>query len=268
MRIGLIGAGAMGEAIVAGVLRAGITSPDRVRVSDPVRERVEHLQNTFGVEAADGNAAAARDADYLVLAVLPQHFQQAAAQTGPLGGGTVAVSIMAGVTVRRIGEALSTDRVCRGIPNTPAQIGEGMTVWTASADVLPQQREGARAIFSALGKEWFVEEERYLDMATAISGSGPAYVFLFLEALIDAGVHVGLSRDLAATAALQTLIGSARYAQHTGRHPAELRNQISSPGGTTVEALRALERGSFRSDLLEAVIAAYEKSRTLGQEPR
>jgi pyrroline-5-carboxylate reductase len=117
-----------------------------------------------------------------------------------------------------------------------------------------------------MGKEAYLPEEKYLDMVTGLSGSGPAYVFLFIEALTDAGVHIGLSRDIAATMALQTVLGSARYVEATGKHPAELRNQVTSPGGTTAEALRAFEAGSFRSDVLEAVVAAYEKSKALGDD--
>jgi pyrroline-5-carboxylate reductase len=143
-----------------------------------------------------------------------------------------------------------------------------MTVWTATPAVDSAARAGVRRIFAALGKEAFVPDEKYLDMATALSGSGPAYVFLFIEALIDAGVHIGLSRDLATTLALQTVLGSARYAEATQKHPAELRGQVTSPGGTTVEALRALEAGSFRADVLEAVIAAYQKSKALGGDSK
>jgi pyrroline-5-carboxylate reductase len=172
---------------------------------------------------------------------------------------------MAGVTVKQLSKALKTDSIVRSMPNTPAQIGEGMTVWTATADVGGNAREGVRSILGAMGKEAFVPDEKYLDMATGLSGSGPAYVFLFIEALTDAGVHIGLSRDLAATMALQTVLGSAKYAAETGKHPAELRNQVTSPGGTTAEALRAFENGAFRADVLAAVVAAYEKSKALGE---
>jgi pyrroline-5-carboxylate reductase len=264
MRLGVIGAGAMGEAVVAAVLRAKLAEPQLISVVGRGQSRPEHLAKIYGVVAACGQVEAAEGSDYVILAVKPQDFEKAASQIGRhLGEGTV-LSIMAGVTIQRIGDLLGTDRVCRAMPNTPAQIGEGMTFWTATAGVGPSQREGARSIFAALGKEAFVAEERYLDMATALSGSGPAYVFLFLEALIDAGVYVGLSREQATTAALQTVLGSARYAEQTGRHPADLRNQVSSPGGTTVEALRALEAGGFRSAVQEAVIACYNKSRALG----
>ena len=200
----------------------------------------------------------------MITAVKPQDFEKAAsAIAGRLQGATV-ISIMAGVTVAQLTSALQTDAVVRSMPNTPAQIGEGMTVWTATPGVSESAREGVQRIFGAMGKEAYVPDEKYLDMVTGLSGSGPAYVFLFIEALIDAGVHIGLSRELAATMALQTVLGSARYVEATGKHPAELRNQVTSPGGTTAEALRVLEAGSFRSDVLEAVIAAYEKSKALG----
>jgi pyrroline-5-carboxylate reductase len=139
-----------------------------------------------------------------------------------------------------------------------------MTGWTATPGVSETARAGVRQILGAMGKEAYLPDEKYLDMVTGLSGSGPAYVFLFIEALTDAGVHIGLSRDLASTMALQTVLGSARYAEATGKHPAELRNQVTSPGGTTAAALRAFEAGSFRSDVLEAVVAAYEKSKALG----
>jgi pyrroline-5-carboxylate reductase len=220
------------------------------------------------VQTTAANAEAAADADFVVLALKPQDFDKAAPGIGEaMGEGAVAVSIMAGVTLPRLVDLLGTPMVVRSMPNPPAQIGEGMTVWTATPDVSTSGRAGARDIFAALGREAYVPEEKYLDMATAVSGSGPAYVFLFIEALIDAGVHIGLPRDLAATMAMQTVLGSTRYALETGRHPAELRNQVTSPGGTTVEALRALESGGLRAAVLDAVIGAYEKSRALGGGP-
>jgi pyrroline-5-carboxylate reductase len=264
VKIGLIGGGAMGEAIIAAVLGAKVATAAEIRVADVARARLDYLKKTYGVDTASGNAEAATGRDFVLLALKPQDFDKAAPDIAGVAGGATAVSIMAGVTVSHLSKQLRTNAIVRAMPNTPAQIGEGMTVWTATPETDAAARDGARAIFAALGKEAFVPEERYLDMATALSGSGPAYVFLFIEALIDAGVHVGLTRDLATTMALQTVIGSARYAEKTGRHAAELRNQVTSPGGTTAAALRALEEGSFRSDVLEAVIAAYERSKELG----
>jgi pyrroline-5-carboxylate reductase len=265
MNIALIGAGAMGAAIVSAVIGAKVAQPSQVRAFDVSRERLRQVSDAYGIGAAQSAGDAVGGCDFAVLAVKPQDFAGAAAQIAGALGGATAVSIMAGVTMHQLTAALNTQNVVRSMPNTPAQIGQGMTVWTATPQVSEAARQGVSAILGAMGKEAYVPEEKYLDMATGLSGSGPAYVFLFLEALTDAGVHIGLSRDLAWTMALQTVLGSARYAESTGKHPAELRNQVTSPGGTTAAALRAFEAGSFRSDVLEAVIAAYEKSKALGE---
>ena len=158
--------------------------------------------------------------------------------------------------------------VVRLMPNTPAQIGEGVSVWTATPDCTAEQRAQARAMFGALGEEVYVDDEAYLDMATALSGSGPGYVFLFIEALIDAGVRIGLARAVAEKLALQTVKGSALYAQRSGQHLAALRNAVTSPGGTTAAGLHQLERGGLRAAIEDAVAAAYERSRQLGGTER
>jgi pyrroline-5-carboxylate reductase len=145
----------------------------------------------------------------------------------------------------------------------PAQIGQGMTVWTAAAGTKQKQKELAQTVLGALGRELYVADEKYLGMATALSGSGPAYVFLFIEALVDAGVHIGLPRDVAQQLVTQTILGSTITVDKTGKHPADLRNTVTSPGGTTTEALLRLEKGGFRSLLLEAVAAAYQKAEHL-----
>lgn len=267
MKIAQMGAGKMGASIVA-ALSSGeraITSPENISIFDTSSERARVVQAASNAKLAHSPEEAIDGADFVIFAVQPPDFDAAAGMVGGRLGQATAVSIMAGVTLEQLRKSLRTDNVVRAMPNTPAQIGEGMTVWTAMPAVTDTARAEVRRIFGALGKEAYVPEERYLDMATGLSGSGPAYVFLFIEALTDAGVHVGLPRDLAETMALQTVIGSARYAENTGKHPAELRNQVTSPGGTTAEALRAFERGAFRADVLEAVIAAYNKSRALGE---
>ena len=152
----------------------------------------------------------------------------------------------------------------RVMPNTPAQIGAGMSLWLASEGVSEQVRETTRSILATLGEEMEVTDEKYLDMATALSASGPAYVFLFIESMIDAGVYMGMSREMARTLVVQTVLGSAMLVKETGRHPAELRDMVTSPGGTTAEALKALETGRFRAVVMEAIVAAYEKSKSLG----
>lgn len=264
MKLGIVGGGAMGEAIIAAVLRAGIVQPADVCVAERIPERLQALQKAHGITATPHSAEAARGADFLLLAVKPQDFASVAAELkGEISG--VAVSIMAGVAIKTIAELTGAAAVIRAMPNTPAQIGQGMTAWTATRGVSEQQRERAHAVFAAMGEEAYVPDEKYLDMVTALSGSGPAYVFLFIEALTDAGVHVGLSRDLATRMALQTVLGSALYARETGKSVSELRGLVTSPGGTTAAALRALEAAGFRSAILEAVIAAFERSRELGE---
>jgi pyrroline-5-carboxylate reductase len=268
MNIGLIGGGAMGEAIVSAVINAKVATPAQIKVYDVIAARTQQLASTYGIGAAQSPSEAVDGADFVITAVKPQDFAKAASGiAGKLGGATV-ISIMAGVTVDQLTALLQANAIVRSMPNTPAQIGEGMTGWTATPGVSEAAREGVRQILGAMGKEAYLPDEKYLDMVTGLSGSGPAYVFLFIEALTDAGVHIGLSRDLASKMALQTVLGSARYVEATGKHPAELRNQVTSPGGTTAEALRVFESGSFRSNVLEAVIAAYEKSKALGGDSK
>jgi pyrroline-5-carboxylate reductase len=270
MKLGLLGGGAMGEAIIAAVTAGPdpVARAQDVCVFDVVVPRLRALQDAYGVRLASTPVDLVGETDFLLLSVKPQDFEKAASPIAGKLGTTTAVSIMAGVTMARMGRVLQSERIVRAMPNTPAQIGQGMTGWTATSAVDESAREGARRIFAAMGKEAYVPDEKYIDMVTGLSGSGPAYVFLFIEALTDAGVHIGLARDIAYTMALQTVIGSALYAEKTGKHPADLRNQVTSPGGTTAEGLRALERGNLRADVLEAVIAAFEKSKALGEETR
>jgi pyrroline-5-carboxylate reductase len=165
--------------------------------------------------------------------------------------------------VQKLREGLSHPYIVRAMPNMPAQIGEGITAWTATAEVTPSQKKLVQSILSALGEEVYVSAEKYIDMATAISGSGPAYIFLIIEALTDAGVHIGLTRSVAEKLVVETVIGSAKSVKLSSKHAAELRNMVTSPGGTTTEGLLQLEKGGLRSLLLQTVIAAYEKAGSL-----
>jgi pyrroline-5-carboxylate reductase len=185
-----------------------------------------------------------------------------------LGPKQAVLSIMAGVTIRALSTGLGSEAIIRAMPNTPGQIGAGITVWTATPAVGQEHREAAARVLSALGKQVQVPEEKYLDVATAVNGSGPAYAFLFIEALIDAGVYLGLGRDLARELAVQTVLGSATMVASTGQHPAALRDMVASPGGTTVEALLVLEDQGFRAATMKAVIAAYQKSKLLGEDTK
>ena len=266
IRIAFIGGGTMAEAFLRGLLGKELCTPTQLVASDPLPQRREHLTSTLGIQAVSSNKEAIAGAGIVVLAVKPQVLsavlEELAWQIAPE---TLVLSIVTGATIERIRTALGTKAVVRIMPNTPGQIGEGISVWTATPETSVEQRAQAQQIISALGEEVYVEHEDYLDMATALSGSGPAYVFLFIEALIDAGVRMGFSRAMAEKLALQTVRGAAIFAQRSGKHPAILRNMVTSPGGTTAEALYHLEKGGFRALISQAIWAAYEKAKYLGE---
>ena len=264
--IAIIGPGAMAEAIIAGLLRKEITIPGRILASGPRIERVKELQNRYGICPFTDNRQAVRQADVVILAIKPQRLSKVLpGLAGEIMPGALVLSIIAGATIQMISEGLNHAAVVRSMPNTPAQIGEGITVWAAAPSVTAEQHDLARQVLGALGQEVFVEEESYMDMATALSGTGPAYVFLFLEALIDAGVHMGLPRRIAEQLSTQTIYGSVSYYEKHKTHPAQLRNQVTSPGGTTAAALYYLEKAGFRTALSRAIWAAYERSLELGR---
>jgi pyrroline-5-carboxylate reductase len=263
MRIAFVGGGAMGEAMVRCLLTRKVAAPGDVTVSDISPVRRELLSREYGVRALPDNREALRNADLIILAVKPQNLPQVMDEIKGLGPEQIVLSIIAGANLSTLCRGLNHPSLIRAMPNMPAQIGEGMTIWTATTETDQRHRRVAETVLSALGKEIYVADEKYLDMATALSGSGPAYVFLFIEALIDAGVHIGLPRDLARELVIQTILGSTCTVDKTGRHPADLRNMVTSPGGTTTEALLELEKGGFRSLLLEAVAAAYRKAERL-----
>ena len=268
LNVAFIGAGAMASAMIGGLLARHDVEPDGVIASDRHQERLDAVGGQFGVRTTLDNREAALNAQVIVLSVKPQVLPGVLTElrgSGALGSGALVVSIVAGATIASISTGLGHRAIVRTMPNTPAQVGEGMTVWTATPEVSEEQREQARAIVAALGRQLFVEEEKFLDMATAISGSGPAYVFLMMEALIDAAVHLGFSRDAARELVVQTIRGSAIYAEHQPVHPAELRNRVTSPGGTSADALYQLEKGGFRTVMSDAVLAAYERSVALGE---
>ena len=263
MKLAFIGGGVMGEAMIGGVLSNGLAKPQDIAACDVLAQRREHLTSAYGIEAVERLAPTLGTAQIVVLAVKPQEFP-AAARGLSLKPAQTVMSIMAGVTIQAIRTALKHDSIVRAIPNTPAQVGEGMTVWTATDAVPDADRELVRSVLAVLGQELYVDDEKYVDMATAVSSSGPAYVFLVMEALIDGAVHIGLRRELAQRMVIQTILGSAKYAQATGKHPADLRNQVTSPAGTTTEGLLALEKAGLRRAFMEAIRAAYEKAQRLG----
>jgi len=265
-KIAFIGPGVMAEAMIAGLLHKKLAKPENIIASGPREERGVDLNKKYKIKTTVDNASAAAQADVVVLSVKPQRLSEVMKGLYKIKPEALILSIVAGASIQKIGKTLKHQAVIRSMPNTPGQIGEGITVWTASSKTSAEQREMARQILGALGDEVFVEDESYLDMATALSGTGPAYVFLFTEALIDAGVHLGFPRRIAEQLVLQTIKGSVAYYHHAERHPATLRNQVTSPGGTSAEALYYLEKAGFRTAISRAIWAAYQRSLELGKE--
>jgi pyrroline-5-carboxylate reductase len=263
--VGFVGCGVMGEAMVKGLLRDRLIGPQQIIVSHPREERRRQLSETYGVQAEADNAAAAQRASVVVICVKPQFLGEVLADlAGVVDPATLVLSIVAGARAASFVRALGAPAVVRVMPNTPGQIGRGISVWTATDEVPVAGRAKARAILSALGVEEYVTHESELDMATALSGTGPAYTFLFMEALVDAGVHLGFSRRVAYRLVVETMRGSVEYADSSPHHLAKLRNQVTSPGGTSAEALYQLEKGRLRTVLSDGVWAAYRRCVELG----
>jgi pyrroline-5-carboxylate reductase len=263
-RIAVIGGGKMGEAIVAGLLAVGFADAADITVADPNTERAEVFSAHGVTTVPDGHEVVA-DADIIILAVKPQVIDAAVAHlSAEIPAGAIVVSIAAGITTARIESLLEADTaVIRVMPNTPAMVGQGMSVVSAGSEATPAQVETVREMFEALGRA-IVIDERQQDAATAISGSGPAYVALFVDALARAGVRQGLSRDVAQALALQTLRGTVELIERTGTHPEVIIDAVSSPGGTTIAAIEALEASGLRSGVFDAVAAAVRRSKELG----
>ncbi|MEA2531968.1 MAG: pyrroline-5-carboxylate reductase [Thermomicrobiales bacterium] len=266
-RLAFVGAGVMAEAMIAGLLDRRLVAPEQIVASHPREDRRKRLVDRFGIRAVDGNREAATQSDLVLLTVKPQVLTAVMRQLhGRLEPRQVAISIIAGASIDKLSRGLGHDAIVRVMPNTPAQVGQGMMVWTSTEDVNEEQRGRVRAVLGALGEELWVEEEKYVDMATALSGTGPTYVFLMMEALIDAGVHMGFPRRIAEEIVLQTVAGSVAFARASGKHMAELRNMVTSPGGTSAEAIYQMEKGGLRTVFSRAVWAAYQRTQTLGKE--
>jgi pyrroline-5-carboxylate reductase len=264
--VSFIGGGIMGEAMIRGLIKQQIVTPEHIYVADPLAQRLDELSERYGVHATGNNHEAAEAGQVVVLSIKPQNLVDVLPSIrGHLRRQDLLLSIMAGTPINRLSDGSAHAAVVRAMPNTPAQIGLGMTVWTATPEVSEEQRNQAQAILGALGDELFVNDEGYLDMATALSGTGPAYIFMFMESLIDAGVHLGFSRRIAEQLVFQTMRGSLEYAAQSGKHVAELRNQVTSPGGTTAAALYHMEKGGLRTVLSRGIWAAYQRSVELGQ---
>ncbi len=269
MKIAFIGSGAMAGAMIVGLLREDLAKPENLFASDPREERGEELREKYGVQPFTDNTDAVKNAEIVVLSVKPQRLSAVLDELqGNIPADALVLSIIAGATIEKIGTGLRHEKIVRTMPNTPARIGEGITVWVASDTVSTSQKEQARQILSALGEEVFVEDEYYLDMATALSGTGPAYVYMFMEAMIDAGVHMGFPRRISEKLVVQTMRGSVNFYEKNDVHVAALRNQVTSSGGTSAEALYYLEKAGIRTAISRAIWAAYQRSLELGQEKK
>ena len=261
-----VGSGVMAEAMIAGLLRGEQVAASQIIASHPRAERRSELISTYGIRTVEDNASAVDQADVVVLAIKPQMLLRVGKEIQPaLKSGTLVISIIAGATTKALANVLKHRQIVRSMPNTPAQLGRGMTVWYATPEVSETQRDQARVLLGSLGMQLEVDDEKLVAMATAVSGTGPTYVFLVMEALIDAAVHLGFPRHIAHDLVIETLEGSTLFAKSSGMHPAQLRNMVTSPGGTSAAALHELESGRLRTVLSEAVWAAFRRTDELGK---
>lgn len=264
--IAFIGGGTMGEAMIRGLLAQKVVKPEQIIAADPWQERLGYLQQQHDIAVTTDNVEAAEKGQVVVFSIKPQSLPIVMPGVrGQMRRQDLLLSIIAGTPIKKLADGTAHAAVVRAMPNTPAQIGQGITVWTATSEVSDLHKQQAQAILSSLGEEVFVEEEIYLDMATALSGSGPGYVFMMMEAMIDAGVHMGFSRHVATRLVFQTMRGSVEFAEQSGKHVAELRNQVTSPGGTTAEALYHMEKGGLRTVISRGIWAAFQRSISLGK---
>lgn len=272
LHLAFIGCGVMGESMVAGLLRRELVDPQNISASHPRESRRNELADKHGIAVFESNAEAAKSIaghanSAVLICVKPQRLPRVLNDlTGVLHLDQLVLSIVAGATISHLADELGTAKIVRAMPNTPSQIGAGITAWTCTEAVVDTERQHVREILAALGKELFVETENMIDMATSLSATGPTYIFMVMEALTDAGVHLGFSRDMAKELVQETMLGSVKFAIESHKHPAELRNMVTSPGGTSAEAIYQMEKGSLRTVLSKAVYSAYKRAVDLGKK--
>lgn len=251
----------MASAMIKCILSKGISKPEEIMGSGPRLKTIQELEKLFSVKITQKNSEATEFGEIIVLSIKPQVFNDVSKElVGKISKEKIVISIMAGIDIESIKNSLEHQKIVRAMPNTPAQIGYGMTVWTTNNSLSEDEIEKVQMIFRSMGKEFFVKEETYVDMATALSGTGPAYTFLFFESLINAGVHLGFSRKDAIELVYETVLGSVLFAMNSQKHTAELRDLVTSPGGTAADALYELEKGGFRTVIEKAVYSAYKKT--------
>lgn len=269
-KLAFVGCGVMAESMAAGLLRQEIVNPPQIVASHPRGDRRKELADKYGIETFERNADAVQalpDDGIVIICVKPQRINGVLNELkGVVKPEQLVISIVAGARLEKLSEELNTKLVVRAMPNTPSQIGKGMTVWTCSESVDDSHKQLVRTMLSALGKELHVETENMIDMATSLSATGPTYTFMVMEAMTDAGVHLGFSREIAKELVQQTMLGSVLFAMESHKHPAELRNMVTSPGGTSAEAIYQMEKGTLRTVLSKAIHAAYKRAVELGKK--
>lgn len=265
-KVGVIGGGKMGGALIGGILARHLLPAEAVMVADADHKQREEVKKVHGVQVTESNRMAAKAAQVIILAVKPQNMAEVLGDiSGVVDKSKLVISIAAGIPIRFIAEHLKKGvPIVRVMPNTPALVGEGAAALAAGEAASGADLSAAREIFDALGLTVVVKED-LMDTVTGLSGSGPAYGFIVIDALSDGGVLMGLPRDVAVKLAAQTLLGAARLVLDSGKHPGELRDMVTSPGGTTIAGIQALEAGGLRSALISAVEAATLRSRELGK---
>ncbi len=272
-KLAFIGCGVMAESIIAGLLRKNLVSAQQIVATHPRENRRRELAEKYSIEVCEDNAQAVEqirvyENSIVALCVKPQRLKGVLEELkDTVLPSQIVLSIIAGAKIETISEALGNKKIVRTMPNTPSQIGAGITAWTSSEEsVSVAERAQIKALLTALGKEIYVETENMIDMATSLSATGPTYIFMVMEALTDAGVHLGFSRETAKELVQETMLGSVLFAMESHKHPAELRNMVTSPGGTSADAIYQMEKGGLRTVLSKAVYAAYSRAVALGQK--
>lgn len=271
-KLAFVGCGVMAEAMIAGLLRKNLVAPEQIAASHPRANRREDLREKYRIETFESNREAVEairesENSIVALCVKPQRLGGVLRELETtVEADQIVLSIIAGAKIETLGEALSSKKIVRAMPNTPSQIGAGITAWTCTNEVSDAQRADIKSLLTALGKELHVETENMIDMATSLSATGPTYIFMMMEAMTDAGVHLGFSREVSKELVQQTMLGSTLFAIESHKHPAELRNMVTSPGGTSAEAIYQMEKGSLRTVLSKAIYAAYQRAVDLGKK--
>lgn len=270
--LSFVGCGVMAESMIAGLLRKEMVAPEQIAASHPRQNRREELNAKYKIRVFESNAEAVEtirenENSIVALCVKPQRLGDVLQELkDSVVPHQIVLSIIAGARIETLRQSLDNEKIVRAMPNTPSQIGAGITAWTCTESVNENERAQIKALLTALGKELHVETENMIDMATSLSATGPTYIFMVMEALTDAGVHLGFSREMAKELVQETMLGSVRFAIESHKHPAELRNMVTSPGGTSADAIYQMEKGGLRTVLSKAVYAAYQRAVALGQK--